>query len=81
MDKENVTRPSAGPDQDKRWVLLDEKYFRRLDKFSGDASAYRGWIFDLVMVLNQIDPDLAKEVNKVIGECGNEGKNGTTKGG
>ena len=54
----------------KPGVLLDEKYFRRLNKFTGEANAYRSWLFDLVMVLNQIDSELADQVNKVVAECG-----------
>ena len=65
----------GGVVKDRRgWVILEEKYFRRLEKFNGDTAAYRGWLFDLVMVLNQIDSELAKEVNKVIAECGQLGE-------
>jgi hypothetical protein len=27
-------------------VRLEEKYFRRVDKFDGDLSKFRGWLFD-----------------------------------
>ena len=75
LEKEKPGKGSTGFSPDKRvWVALDEKHFRRLDKFSGEAALYRGWLFDLVMALNQIDPDLAKEVNKVVSECGSEGE-------
>ena len=55
-------------------VMLDEKYFRRLDKFNGDIELHRGWSFDPVMALNQLDSSLSKEINKVLGACGNEGE-------
>ena len=28
-------------------VVLDEKYFRRIEKFDGDVNKFRGWLFDL----------------------------------
>ena len=31
-------------------IVLEEKYFRRMDKFDGDATKFRAWIFDLQVV-------------------------------
>ena len=31
-------------------VTLDEKHFRRMDKFEGDVGKFRSWIFDLDVV-------------------------------
>ena len=45
---------------------LDEKYFRRVEKFDGDPSKYRGWIFELVVALGQVDGGLQKEVEKMV---------------
>ena len=56
-------------------MVLDEKYFRQLKAFNGDVSEYRGWLFDLIMVLNQIDSAVAEEINKVLKECGSDGQN------
>ena len=39
-------------------MTLDEKYFRRVDKFDGDRSKFRGWLFDLIEAINQINPEL-----------------------
>ena len=76
LGKENLGKGNIGLGQDKRsWVILDEKCFRRLEKFSGDSAKYRGWGFDLVMVFNQIGPSLANEVNKVLESGGCEGEN------
>eukprot|EP00973_Karenia_brevis_P012265 1664918-Karenia_brevis.AAC.1 len=33
--------------------ILDEKYFRRMEKFSGDMSGYRMWIFNVTVALGQ----------------------------
>ena len=54
-------------------VILDEKYFRRLENFNGDITACRRWLFDLLTALNQIDSDLAKEINKVVNGRGMDG--------
>ena len=44
LGKENLGNGNIGLGQDKRnWVSWDEKYFRRLEKFSGDSAKYRGW--------------------------------------
>ena len=34
---------------DYQKVILDEKYFRRMEVFDGDRSRFRGWIFDLTV--------------------------------
>ena len=45
-------------------VVLDEKYFRRVDKFNGDVQKLRGWMFDLLVAIGQVDKDLAKKGSK-----------------
>eukprot|EP00973_Karenia_brevis_P025049 3453419-Karenia_brevis.AAC.1 len=50
---------------DKRKVVLDEKYFRRIDKYAGDSTQLRMWIFNLKVALGQVDSDLAQEVSKI----------------
>ena len=39
-----------------------------------NSEGYRGWLFDLIMVLNQLDSSLSEEINKVLETCGNEGE-------
>ena len=56
-------------------MVLDEKYFRRLKAFNGDVSEYRGWLFDLITVLNQIDSAVAEEIKKVLKGCEYDGQN------
>eukprot|EP00973_Karenia_brevis_P015779 2160582-Karenia_brevis.AAC.1 len=34
-------------------VILEEKYFRRMEKFSGDMSGYRMWMFNFTVALGQ----------------------------
>ena len=39
---------------DFKRVVLDEKYFRRMQLFAGDASKFRGWFFDLKVAVGQV---------------------------
>ena len=49
-------------------IKLDERFFRRIDKFDGDVGKFRSWVFDLVVVLGQVDRDLSEEVKKLMRE-------------
>eukprot|EP00973_Karenia_brevis_P057404 7985526-Karenia_brevis.AAC.1 len=40
---------------------LEEKYFRRIDKFSGEANQFRTWMFNIKVSLGQVDHRLAEE--------------------
>eukprot|EP00973_Karenia_brevis_P056416 7847874-Karenia_brevis.AAC.1 len=51
---------------DKRKVVLDEKYFRRIDKYVGDSTQFRMWIFNLKVALGQVGSDLAQEISKIL---------------
>ena len=42
-----------------RKVLLEEKYFRRIEQFAGDAQVYRSWLFDLLVSIGWVDGGLA----------------------
>eukprot|EP00973_Karenia_brevis_P086898 12051862-Karenia_brevis.AAC.1 len=39
----------------------EEKYFRRIDKFTGEANQFRTWMFNLKVSLGQVDSKLAEE--------------------
>jgi hypothetical protein len=47
---------------------LDEKHFRRMDKFEGDVGKFRSWIFDLEVALGSIDSELGKVVKALLRE-------------
>ena len=47
-------------------VVLDEKYFRRVDKFTGDSAKFRGWYFDLMVNIGQVDRDLSAALEKMV---------------
>eukprot|EP00973_Karenia_brevis_P029459 4063750-Karenia_brevis.AAC.1 len=51
--------------EDKGKVVLDEKHFG-MEKYSGDASQCRMWIFHLKVALGQVDSNLAKEISQVL---------------
>ena len=36
-------------------VILDQKYFQRVDKFKGNPAKFRSWIFDLLTSIGSID--------------------------
>ena len=46
-------------------VILEEKYFRRMDKFEGDAAKYRSWVFELGIAIAGIDEELAGELERL----------------
>ena len=62
----NNTFPGSQPNNQMAKVVLDEKYFRRVDKFDGDLSKFRGWLFDLLVAIGQIDRDLAVELKTML---------------
>ena len=49
-------------------VVLEEKYFRRMDKFGEDLGKFRSWIFDLEAALGSIDSELGKTVRALLRE-------------
>ena len=54
--------------------MLDEKYSRRPKVFKGELSEYRSWLFDLLMVVKQIDSNLAEAIKIVLRDRGLEGE-------
>ena len=45
---------------------LDEKHFRRMDKFDGDPLKFRGWYFDLKVILGGLDEKLAVDLDNCV---------------
>eukprot|EP00973_Karenia_brevis_P066831 9290297-Karenia_brevis.AAC.1 len=46
--------------------MLDEKYFMRMDKFAGDVSQLRMWMFNFGVELRQVDSQLVEEIRRLI---------------
>ena len=40
--------------------LMDEKHFRRIDKFDGNPAKFKSWMFDLVTAVEYVEHDLAR---------------------
>ena len=57
--RDQGNRKFEGGKVEKQGVVLDEKYFRRVDKFDGDPDKYRAWIFEVVVALAQVDGGLS----------------------
>ena len=47
---------------------MDEKYFRRVDKFEGDQTKFRSWLFDFQVATQQVDPKLGRAIDYLIKE-------------
>ena len=43
-------------------VVLDEKYFRRCDKFEGNPAKFKSWMFDLITAIGSVDQSLARDL-------------------
>ena len=63
---DRTTRDSAGQNQGNHRVVLEEKHFRRVDKFDGDMAKFRGWVFDLTVAIGQIDKVLCRDLKDVL---------------
>ena len=47
-------------------MKLEEKHYRRVDKFDGDAAKYRGWMFDRLAAMGLVDGELASESKSLL---------------
>ncbi len=43
-------------------MVLDEKYFRRCDKFEGNPAKFKSWMFDLITAVASVDQSFAKDL-------------------
>ena len=65
---------TGGGDYRKPKMLLEEKDFRRVDKFEGDTTKFRGWLFDVFTGLNHVDPMLAADLQGLLARDAVNGK-------
>ena len=61
-------REAAGAPTPK--VLLEEKHFRRIEKFSGDSSKWQEWLFAVCVAVGSVSAECVFEMEKVIKEAG-----------
>ena len=55
-------------------MVLEEKDFRRVDKFEGDPTKFRGWLFDVFTALNHVDSLLASDLHGLLARDAVNGK-------
>ena len=47
-------------------VVLDEKYFRRREKFDGTFAKFKSWVFDLITAVGSVDQSLAGDMKGLM---------------
>eukprot|EP00973_Karenia_brevis_P043231 5989626-Karenia_brevis.AAC.1 len=47
--------------EERNTIILDEKYVRRMNKFAGDTSQLRVWMFNFEVALCTVDKKVADE--------------------
>ena len=65
-----------GEREREKQVSLDERLFRKVPMFSGGASKYRGWYFDLMVPIGMADNKLAVEIKRFMKDMMGTGKPG-----
>ena len=50
----------------RNFVILEEKYFRRVVVFEADFARFRGWLFDLNVAIGRVDKELAGELERLL---------------
>ena len=69
--QQQQTQPQQGPRESgentrKKWVVLDEKYFRRVEMFDGDFGKYRSWLFDVLVAIGGLHKCLAEMLKHML---------------
>ena len=55
-----------GDGDERARALLNRKDFGLVDKFEGNQSKFKSWLFDLLTALGSVDQNLGKEANKLL---------------
>ena len=45
---------------------LDEKHFRRVDKFKGDKDKYKSWMYEVLTAIGVVDTKLQKDLKTLM---------------
>ena len=45
---------------------LDERQFRRVDKFKGDKDKFKGWIYEILTAIGVINARLQREIKELM---------------
>ena len=67
-EKEKQKEEGKEPRAKESKVILEERYFRRMEQFGGDLSRLRGWTFDLLVAIGQVDKGL-EGIKQSDSEC------------
>ena len=51
-------------------VLLEERYFRRIEKFGGDSGKWQEWLFGLCVAVGSVSRDCVLAMEAVIKQAG-----------
>ena len=57
---------SAGGKGSGYWQELDERQFRRVDKFKGDKDKYKSWLYEVQTGVGRVNPELGKELKELL---------------
>ena len=49
-----------------QWQDLDERQFRRVDKFKGEKDKYKSWLYEVLTGVGRINPELGKEIKELL---------------
>ena len=48
------------------WQELDERQFRRVDKFKGEKDKYKSWLYEVLTGVGRVNPELGREVKDLL---------------
>ena len=51
-------------------VLLEEKYFRRIDKYGGEVGKWQEWLFNLCVAVSGVSPECVVVMEDVVKKAG-----------
>ena len=66
MSSQGSSQGDRNYDRKPRGAVLEEKYFRRMDKYSGDPNKLRTWLFELLVAIGQVDRILGASLKKFL---------------
>ena len=55
---------------DTKKILLDEKYFRRIEKYGGEAGKWQEWLFGVCVAVSTVSPECVREMEEVVKRAG-----------
>ena len=53
-------------EQSEKKVVLEEKYFRRMEKYGGEEGKWQEWVFNLLVQVGQVSGEVWKAMDGVL---------------